>query len=142
MDYRSDLFDLIGDLARLRFQAAERDFAVLGLNHTEARLLTLLARAGGRASQEALSAQISIDRSNTGRALKHLEHAGHIERVRDEGDKRTFTVQITPRGESTVADIERIRSGMAQRFFGALSNDDAGTIVSLLTSAMKSLSRE
>ena len=35
------LFDMIGELARRRYQMAEGCFSALGLNHTEARLLAL-----------------------------------------------------------------------------------------------------
>jgi DNA-binding MarR family transcriptional regulator len=126
------LFDLVGELARRRYQLAERCFATLGLNHTEARLLTLLANEGGSATQDRLSSLIYLDRSNTGRALNRLEQAGHVERRKDAADKRTNLVQITAHGQSTITEISRIRREMASGFFGGLSEDDAGSIVALL----------
>ena len=80
MNNLNTLFDLIGGLARRRFQTAERYFSTLGLNHTEARLLNLLDRENGAATQDALSNMLFVDRSNAGRALKSLEHEGYIER--------------------------------------------------------------
>jgi MarR family transcriptional regulator, transcriptional regulator for hemolysin len=130
------LFDLIGELARRRYQAAERCFSVLGLNHTEARLLTLLAQEGGAATQETLSNLMFVDRSNAGRALKHLEQAGHIERRQDDANKRTNLVQITARGQTTVAEIAKIRSAMVQSFFGELTADEASSVVALLRKAL------
>ena len=137
MDTFLTLFDVVGELARRRYQAAERYFSALGLNHTEARLLTLLGQQGGIATQDALSNLIFVDRSNTGRALQHLEQAGHIERRKDDADKRTKLVQITAKGQTTIADIARIRSKMAQDFFGDLTEDEAGSIVDLLSKALK-----
>lgn len=130
------LFDLIGVLARRRYQTADRCFAALGLNHTEARLLTLLRQKDGLATQEALSNLLTVDRSNAGRALKRLELAGHILRRKDDADRRTNFVQITAKGRKTVAEIAKLRKKMAQTFFGDLQQHEAGTIVDLLRKAL------
>ncbi len=137
MDNFLTLFDVIGELARRRYQAAERCFAALGLNHTEARLLTLLGQQGGTATQDALSNLMFVDRSNAGRALNHLEQAGHIERRKGDGDKRTKLVQITAKGKTAVGDIAKLRREMAQHFFGALTADEAGSVVDLLSKALR-----
>ena len=136
MDNFLGLFDLIGELARRRYRAAERGFAALGLNHTEARLLTLLGQQGGTATQDALSDLLFVDRSNAGRALRHLELAGQIERRKDGADRRTNLVQITALGHATVAEIARIRGEMARGFFGALTEDEAGAAIALLSKAL------
>ena len=137
MDNFLTLFDVIGELARRRYQAAERCFAALGLNHTEARLLTLLGQQGGTATQDALSNLMFVDRSNAGRALNHLEQAGHIERRKGDGDKRTKLVQITAKGQTAVGDIVKLRREMAQHFFGALTADEAGSVVDLLSKSLR-----
>ena len=137
MDNFLTLFDVIGELARRRYQAAERCFAALGLNHTEARLLTLLGQQGGTATQDALSDLMFVDRSNAGRALNHLEQAGHIERRKGDGDKRTKLVQITAKGQTAVGDIAKLRREMAQHFFGALTADEAGSVVDLLSKVLR-----
>ena len=126
------LFDLIGVLARRRFQTAERYFSTLGLNHTEARLLNLLDRENGAATQDALSNMLFVDRSNAGRALKSLEHEGYIERNQSDTDKRTNLVQITARGREAVAEIAKLKEKMVQNFFGELSEAEAGQIIDLL----------
>jgi DNA-binding MarR family transcriptional regulator len=130
------LFDLIGELTRRRRQVGERGYAVLGLNLTEARLLTLLHRQGGTATQETLSNLISVDRSNVGRGLKRLEQAGQIERVKDDADKRTNLVQMTAKGQATVAEIAKLRGEMAHSFFGELTDDEAGSVVAMLRKAL------
>lgn len=128
----SILFDLIGELARRRYQTAERYFSVLQLNHTEARLLTLLSRADGTSTQEALSNQLFIDRSNAGRALKNLEDEGYVERCPCDSDKRTKLVQITDKGRVAVAEIAKLKEQMATGFFGELSEAEAGEVIALL----------
>lgn len=126
------LFDLIGELARRRYQTAERYFSVLQLNHTEARLLTLLHKADGTSTQEALSNQLFVDRSNSGRALKNLEDAGYVERCPCDTDKRTKLVQITDKGREAVAEVARLKEQMAAGFFGELSENEAGAVIDLL----------
>jgi MarR family transcriptional regulator, transcriptional regulator for hemolysin len=126
------LFDLIGVLARQRYQTAERYFSTLGLNHTEARLLTLLDRENGAATQDALSNMLFVDRSNAGRALKSLEHEGYIERFQSDTDKRTNLVQITARGREAVTEISKLKEKMVQNFFGELNEAEAGQIIDLL----------
>jgi len=130
------LFDLIGELARRRYQTAERCFSALGLNHTEARLLTLLRQEDGVAAQDALSNKLSVDRSNAVRALQRLEQDGYILRRKDGADKRANLVQITPKGSKAVVEISKLRKKMAQNFFGDLKEDEAGVIVDLLTRAL------
>jgi len=130
------LFDLIGELARRRRQTADRCFSVLGLNHTEARLLTLLRRQDGVAAQDALSNQLSVDRSNAVRALQRLEQDGYILRRKDDADKRANLVQMTPKGRKAVAEIAKLRNKMAQSFFGDLKQDEAAAIVDLLGKAL------
>lgn len=136
MDNLFTLFDLIGVLARRRYQTGERYFSTLGLNHTEARLLTLLGREGGTTTQEALSNLIFVDRSNAGRALKRLEAGGYIERRKDNTDKRTNLVHITAKGDMTVVELSKLRIEMAQSFFGTLTEDEAGTILKILQKAI------
>lgn len=130
------LFDLIGELARRRYHTAERCFSALGLNHTEAHLLALLRREGGVAAQDVLSNGLSVDRSNSGRAMQRLEQAGYVVRRKDEVDKRANLVQITPKGAKSVVEISKLKKKMAQSFFGDLKEDEAGVIVDLLRKAL------
>ncbi len=132
MDDLMKLFDLIGELARRRYQLAEQHFAALGLNHTEARLLTLLDREDGEATQDALSNMLFIDRSNAGRGLKKLEGKGYIAKQENEGDKRTRIVRITPKGRQAVTKISKLRKKIVQNFFGDLKEEEASVILELL----------
>ncbi len=136
MDAYLSLFDMIGALARRRYLMAERDFAVLGFNHTEARLLTLLDESKGEATQERLSDQLLLDRSNAGRALKRLERDGYVERQQDEADKRAKLVRMTDKGHEAVSRIAALRVEMARSFFGDLSEEEARGVARLLERAL------
>jgi DNA-binding MarR family transcriptional regulator len=131
------LFDQIGELARRRHQSAERSYAALGLNHTEARLLMILSHEeGGAAAQDTLSNRLSVDRSNAVRALQRLEHDGYVLRRKDDADKRANFVQLTPKGRQAFTEIAKVRKKIAQSFFGDLQADEAATIVALLQKAL------
>jgi DNA-binding MarR family transcriptional regulator len=133
---RLDLFELIGVLARRRYQNAERSYASLGLNHTEARLLTMLDDEAGATTQDALSSRLFVDRSNAGRAFKRLEQAGYVGRRKDDADSRTNLVDITPKGRAAAAEVNRLSDDMARTFFGDLTEADAATVVKLLRKAL------
>lgn len=137
MSNYSVLFDLIGALARRRYQTAERSFAALGLNHTQARLITLLEQQNGEATQDALSNMLFLDRSNAGRALKGLELGGYVARRKDEADGRTRFVKMTAKGRKAAAEIARLRKEMARSFFGELTEQQAGDIADHLHKAIK-----
>ncbi|WP_308911165.1 MarR family winged helix-turn-helix transcriptional regulator [Pseudokordiimonas caeni] len=127
------LFDRLGQLGRQRYRFAEDYFARLGLNHTEARLLTLLTQAGGRATQDALASQLYIDRSNVGRALKALEARACVERQKDAKDKRANFVQITAKGSTLASEIASLKGEMAATFFNGLEESEAAMIAGLLS---------
>lgn len=131
-----ELFEIIGVLARRRYQCAERQFAKLGLNHSEARILTLLDQENGTATQDTLSNLLFVDRSNAGRALKNLEHSGHIARQKHETDKRTNMVHLTDLGKETIFEIQKLKRDIIDGFFGTLSETEAGHVVTLMKKMM------
>lgn len=139
MDAFFTLFDLIGVLARRRYQTAEQCFAPLGLNHTEARLLSLLCQAGGSAPQDTLTKSLTIDRTNAGRGLKRLEQEGYLVRESNSEDNRANRVKITAKGRKLVGEISKLRKKIAQTFFGELKEKEAQQAIALLS---KSLSAE
>lgn len=137
MNNHLKLFDLIGLLGRKRRFMGERCFAPLGLNPTEARLLTLLGEQGGDATQDTLSGMLYLDRSNAGRALKSLESGGYVSRQKGAADGRTNAVQMTPKGKKTAKQIEALRLELAERFLADITDDEAATITLLLGKAIE-----
>jgi DNA-binding MarR family transcriptional regulator len=126
------LFDVLGQLARRRFQLAEQYFAKVGLNHTEARILSLLHQSEGTSAQDDIANKMNIDRSNVGRALKNLEGRGLVMRAKSTQDKRVFMIQLTDEGQSCVAQITEIKNHIIDTFFGEMSEDEAAVVYGLL----------
>lgn len=131
-----ELAELIGRAARRWHQLGERSFAALRLNHTEARLLTLLDQHGGGATQDTLSNQLNVDRSNAGRALSRLEAGGMVVRRKDEVDARTKIVDITDAGRAAVQEIAQVRAEMAESLLGKLSRSETRAVSDLLRTVL------
>lgn len=136
MDKLNELFELIGVLCQRRYQAAEKHFSALGLNHTEARLLRLLDRSQGEARQDALSNAVFVDRSNVGRALNGLEKKELVKRSTSQSDKRARNVRLTAKGKQTVTKLSKARAQIVEGFFGGLSDEDAGAVAAILRNAL------
>lgn len=131
-----ELAELIGRVARRWHQLGEKSFAALRINHTEARLLTLLEQHGGGATQDSLSNQLNVDRSNAGRALSRLEDSGMVIRRKDEADARTKLVDITDAGRAAVNEIAQVRIEMAESLLGTLSKVDTRKASELLRAVL------
>lgn len=129
------LFELVGELSRRRYQLGERAFAKLGLNHTEARILSLLVGYSEAPTQDALSSRLTVDRSNAGRAMKGLEQRRLVAREKHVSDGRTYVVRLTDEGRDAARQIEQMRAGMAQELFPQLSNTQADALIAQLEQA-------
>lgn len=132
MEASSALFDLIAALARKRYRLAEREFALIGLNHTEARIISLLVAQDGR-TQDGLSSAMIIDRSNVGRALKTLEDRGCLVRKKSLEDKRTSAVFLTAKGRRLSKTIGQAKRRMVAAFSAQISAKEAGSAVAVLS---------
>jgi DNA-binding MarR family transcriptional regulator len=69
-------------------------------------VLTSLAEQGP-ASQAALGRRLWIDRSDLHAILNELERDGHVERARDELDRRRNVVALTRRGASFLKRLDK-----------------------------------
>lgn len=131
-DKQQQLFDLLGQLARRRFTLAEQYFQPLALNHTEARMLQLLAAAPAGLAQDQLSAGFVIDRSNVGRALKQLEQRALLQRQPGERDKRTYHVVLTAAGQQLAARLLQQRELLIAEYFQNMDADEISVVYGLL----------
>jgi DNA-binding MarR family transcriptional regulator len=76
---------------------------VLGLNRTDMRSLSALARAAMTPSELARAA--GLTRGATTTVLDRLEDAGYVRRVRDLDDRRGVRVELTDRSQREIARI-------------------------------------
>ncbi len=77
-------------------------------------LMVLLGN--GELSQQALGAELSIDKSNVTRLCAKMARASHIKRRTSEHDARSRLVSLTPKGARLAREVEVA----SRRRFGAL----------------------
>lgn len=130
------LFDMIGTVAKRRYQIAEQFLSTIGLNHTEAILVTLLRNAGSEATQEELSRMVIIDRSNVGRALRRLREHIYITFHKDNIDRIVNIIQLTPSGHTLARKIDKIKKRMANELCCGPTQDEAEHIIMLFNKSI------
>ena len=86
-----------------------------GLNRTDVRALVAImdaARSGRPMTAGALGAAVELSSASVTALVDRLERVGHVERVRDEEDRRRVVLSLTPSAMSA-----------GGQFFGGLQRD-------------------
>jgi DNA-binding MarR family transcriptional regulator len=112
-------------------RTAEEAAGAHGITLAQHTILQMLD-AVGPASQQTLSDELRIDRSTMVRCIDALETAGHVRRHRDEADRRAYSVHITDRGRTLLADAEREVPAVLDRTLAPLSADERSELTRLL----------
>lgn len=94
-----------------------------------------LLRDHGDASQRCLADALRLDPSNLVALLNHLERMECITRQRDAGDRRRHVVNLTAKGQTTLADAERQFAQAEHIVFHGLSTEERSLLHSLLERA-------
>lgn len=76
----------------------------------------MLLLANGELSQQALGAELCIDKSNVARLCEKMIRAGHVKRRAGESDARVRLVSLTARGARLAQEVE----AASRARFGAL----------------------
>jgi DNA-binding MarR family transcriptional regulator len=79
---------------------------------TAARWLVLGALQDGPLSPADIARRRGLQRQSVRESVLRLERSGHIARI-DGPDRRTFLLQLTPRGQAALDDIEPRRAAWA-----------------------------
>jgi DNA-binding MarR family transcriptional regulator len=104
--------------ARTGQALAERRLAPMGLTVRLCGVLNLLAE--GPISQQALGEQLGIDRTTVVELIDDLERQGVVERRRNSVDRRSYALNLTPKGRTVQKRAARAFDAAADEFFGAL----------------------
>jgi len=92
----------------------------LSMAHAHA-LMVLLGQ--GQLTQQALGAELCIDKSNVARLCAKLVDAGHVEQRPNAADGRSRLVSLTPRGAHLAREVD---AASRAKFAALLSNLPAG----------------
>lgn len=83
--------------------------------------------------QEVLVHNTCIDKAATSRIIKSLETQNLIKRVRNENDKRSFNVFLTPDGKKLVPTIETILNHWYSSVQSSVGSENLNIFITLFT---------
>jgi MarR family transcriptional regulator, lower aerobic nicotinate degradation pathway regulator len=113
---------------------SESTLAALELRPRHLLTLTVLRDSGG-CTQQALAAQLSIDRTNLVGLLNELETEALIERRRSPEDRRRHIVEVTPAGRELLAKAEFALAAVEDEVLAALDTSQREALYQLLVQA-------
>jgi DNA-binding MarR family transcriptional regulator len=126
-------------LPRLAKQILRRgNEELLGMPPKLMLALSYLEDRGGTPQQE-LADALGMDANMVVLLLNDLEDKGYVERRRDPEDRRRHWVQITRKGQVSLARTEPARRAIEEEILGALSAEERATLASLLSRAVYGL---
>jgi DNA-binding MarR family transcriptional regulator len=79
-----------------------------------------------------LCKNMSYDRGAMSRMLDRLEAKGLIRRVRRAGERRTISLEVTPRGEELFPKMRACVDAVVQRFLQGIAADDIRRVEDVL----------
>lgn len=99
------------------------------LTHASVPVLVVLAR--GSLSQREIAAQMHVTEQTIGRALRGLQHNGHITRETHPEDRRRHVVSLTPAGREALSALDRAQA-VESLIGGSLSPEETAQLRALL----------
>lgn len=97
------LVDALGRLREAEQKLAEASRQALGLSEQDMRamqFLVLAMRRGEVVTPSMLAEYMNISPASTTKLLNRLEHSRYVSRLIHPGDRRTFTIEVTPEAEA------------------------------------------
>lgn len=125
---------LIALLARGMRQRIEEAVTPLGIRPRHLLALNHL-RDDGPSAQRTLLDVVGIDPSNLVGLLNELEDAGLIVRRRDRADRRRGVIELSRKGERTLAAVDRALAEVDDETLAALDAGEREQLHALLTRA-------
>lgn len=86
----------------------------------------------GTASQVELGRSMGIDKASMVKWIDSLERSGFVVRVADREDRRIKRIQITAKGSKKLKAASRIREGVEDKFFTALTKSERAELERIL----------
>lgn len=111
-------------------QFAER-LSPLKLTPPHAGILRLLAQSSG-VSQRELAGNLGMHASRLVAVVDEMESLGLVVREGNTDDRRTYSLQITPRGSEVLKEIAKIAQQHNESLCAALTPDERGVLAGLL----------
>ena len=116
--------------ARTGQELAKSRLSPMGLTVQLCGVLNLLAE--GPVSQQSLGEQLGIDRTTVVELIDQLEEQGVVVRRRNPVDRRSYALNLTPKGKTVQKRAARAFDGAADEFFGPLAPAEQTALMEML----------
>ena len=116
--------------ARTGQELARRRLRPTGLSVQMCGVLNVLA--AGPVSQQGLGEQLGIDRTTVVELIDELEQKGLVVRVRNPADRRSYSLNLTPRGRQVQKRASKVFDAAAAEFFGPLKATEQKALAEML----------
>lgn len=104
------------------------------------QILSILRRVGPQKISQLADALYLTPGAMTGLSTR-LEEAGYVRRIRDEGDRRTVHLAITPKGEEMAIYWKEQKEGLLKQMLSGLSDAEIGLLAALFARVCENMDR-
>ena len=101
-----------------------------GLTLSQLGVLEILLHLGPQ-NQKDLAGKILRSGANMTTIIDNLEKRDFVRRSRDEADRRTIRVELTPTGEALISTVSPLHMNNIYRMMGALNSEELETLANL-----------
>ncbi|NMB77665.1 MAG: MarR family transcriptional regulator [Methanomicrobiales archaeon] len=131
----------IAFLYRYSQKNLDRELAEYGIGSGQFYAMMPLFRQDGM-NQEALAQSIKVDKAQITRAVQKLVDEGYVVRKRDDEDRRSCRVFLTPKGRKTESALTAIARRWEDLLLSGISLDEREQVRSAIDTMIASVSRD
>lgn len=113
----------------------------LALTSGQPKILEFLSEREG-VDQKTIAQNCEIESATVGSILERMEESGFIERRRENGNRRSLFVYLTPSGRSAAEQTEKIFSDAERVAFAGMSADEIGSLRRALDTVYQNLTEK
>jgi len=114
---------------------SDRFFSQFGLTDVQFNILMILKEAGDTGlSQQQLSEQLIVTKSNVVGLVDRLERSGYVRRMAHPSDRRFNQIVLTPRGAAIELKIENQYFSKVDKMMNALSTTQKKSVIQAMES--------
>src|SRR6478735_8934139 len=117
---RVEVADLIAMSARRLRAATDRDLDPLGVTWAQVRALRACLRDGEPIRMSELAESLGIVRRSATSVVDELYVRGLVVRRGEDSDRRAVSVVVTAKGHRLLAEVDAVRSDVAEELTGGL----------------------
>ncbi len=130
---------LLTDSARLLRKLIDRRLQPLGLSRAQWSVLAILSNHEG-VSQSQISHELEVEKSTAGRLIDQVEKSGWIERRPIPGDRRLWSIHLTPQARQLLVEVESVILHAREEMLRGLSDEQQELLTDLLQTVKSNLS--